>query len=352
MTVADPSLDDAVALAARAETRRHPGLVIGACDTRTGQRTVVGVGHTRLPDGPAPQANTLFEIGSITKVFTGLLLAIGVVRGEVALDTPIGALLPTGPALPDRDGRQITMEHLATHRSGLPRSPVSTWSEIHRGILQGSNPYQGLDAQRVLDIVAGTRLRRTPGTGRIAYSNLGAGLLGLGLVAAAGASSYGDLVRTRICAPLGMTDTSVLADADPERLADGHRSRHRPVEHWTLTGVAGAGALLSSARDMLTFLTAQLEPGRTPLAEAITLSQQPRHHDRGFRIGLGWIMTSDRSRVGIVWHNGGTGGFRSFAGFRPDHQTAVVMLANGRKGPERAALHLLSKLRQPGDPHG
>ena len=191
-----------------------------------------------------------------------------------------------------------------------------------------------------------------PGTGRVAYSNLGAGLLGLGLVAAAGASSYADLVRTRICTPLGMTDTTVIADADPERLDAGHRSRHRRVEHWTLTGLAGAGALLSSARDLLTFLTAQLEPCRTPLTEAITLSQQPRHHGRGFRIGLGWIMTSDRSGLGVAWHNGGTGGFRSFAGFRPDHQTAVVMLANGRKGPERAAMQLLYQLGLPGDGHG
>ena len=115
MTVTTPSLDDAVALAARAETRRHPGLVIGACNTRTGQRTIVGVGHTRLPDGPAPQADTLFEIGSITKVFTGLLLAIGVVRGEVTLDTPIelAAAARAGPSAPGRP----------TDHSGAPRHP-------------------------------------------------------------------------------------------------------------------------------------------------------------------------------------------------------------------------------------
>jgi hypothetical protein len=113
-------LDELVAVAASIEARRHPGRVMGALQGPTGQRAVLGVGHEWLPDGPVPTSDTLFEIGSITRVFTGLLLAIAVVRNEVTLDTPVNALLPGRVAVPSRDGVQITLEHLATHRSGLP----------------------------------------------------------------------------------------------------------------------------------------------------------------------------------------------------------------------------------------
>ncbi len=335
--------DQLVEDAARAEARRHPGVVIGAVDAVSGQRTVLGRGRTRRPDGPAPGADTLFEIGSITKVFTGLLLAVAAVRGEVTVDTPVGALLP-GVAIPDRGGVAITLEQLSTHRSGLPRSPVGLRAELRTGVLGGRNPYADLTTERVLDLLARTPLRRTPGTGPIAYSNLGSGLLGIALVRAAGADSYADLVQSRICAPLGLADTTVLEHADPRRLATGHRSRRRPVDHWTLTGLAGAGALLSSGADLLTFLSAQLRPESTPLAAAIRLSQQPRHTERRYGIALGWITTTSRTGLRLLWHNGGTGGFRSFAGLRPDRGTGVVVLANSRRAPEPAGLRLLTRL--------
>jgi CubicO group peptidase (beta-lactamase class C family) len=335
-------MEELVALAARAEAPRHPGLVLGAVNRRTGQRTAVGAGHTRLPDGPAPTADTLFEIGSITKVFTGLLLAIAVLRGELSLDAPVRELLPTDATVPDRDGVPISVLHLITHRSGLPRSPLGRVAEARAVLIDRANPYRDLTSDRVLDVVAHTQLRRTPGTGRIAYSNLGVGLLGLALVNAAGADSYAELVRSRICIPLGMTDTDVLEDIDPGRLAVGYQ-RGRPIDHWSLTGLAGAGALLSSGNDMLKFLAAQLQPDSTPLAEAVTLSHQERHHTRGFGIGLGWIVTGSTHNP-ILWHNGGTGGFAAFAGFDPRRGTGTVVLANSRRGPEPAGLRLLKQL--------
>jgi len=189
-------LDELVAVAASIEARRHPGRVMGALQGPTGQRAVLGVGHEWLPDGPVPTSDTLFEIESITRVFTGLLLAIAVVRNEVTLDTPVNALLPGRDAVPSRDGVQITLEHLATHRSGLPPSPVGLLTEGRAVLVQGTNPYQEWTPEGVLEALAATRLRRAPGSGRIVYSNLGAGLLGLALVAAAGAGSYGELVRS------------------------------------------------------------------------------------------------------------------------------------------------------------
>jgi D-alanyl-D-alanine-carboxypeptidase/D-alanyl-D-alanine-endopeptidase len=186
-------------------------------------------------------------------------------------------------------------------------------------------------------------LRRTPGTGRIAYSNVGGGLLGLALVYRAGASSYAELVRQRICEPLAMAQTTVLEEADVDQLATGYTARRRLVEHWTLTGLAGAGALVSSATDMLRFLTAQLKPESSELGEAVKLGQTERYGGRRFGIGLGWIRMPGRSGMAL-WHNGGTGGFRSFAGIVPERGVGVVMLANNRRSCDRAAVRLLSEL--------
>ena len=240
------SMDELLALAARAEAPRHPGLVLGAVDRRTGQRTAVGAGHTRLPNGPVPTADTLFEIGSITKVFTGLLLAIAVQRGELSLDTPVRELLSTDATVPDRDGVPISVLHLITHRSGLPRSPLGTFAEARAVLIDRTNPYRDMTADRVLDAVAHTQLRRVPGTGRIAYSNLGVGLLGLALANAARAGSYAELVRSRICAPLGMAHTDALANIDQHRLAVGYQ-RGRPIDQWSLTAWTADGQASSQA---------------------------------------------------------------------------------------------------------
>jgi CubicO group peptidase (beta-lactamase class C family) len=340
--VSTPALEELVTLAARAEASRQPGVVLGAVDVRSGQRAAAGAGRTWLPDGPAPTADTLFEIGSITKVFTGLLLAIAVLRGELSLATPVRDLLPAGAAVPDPDGVPITVLHLITHRSGLPRSPVGTLTEARAVLIDRTNPYQDLTADRVLVGVARSRLRRVPGTGRIVYSNLGVGLLGLALVNVAGAGSYAELVRERLCVPLGMSDTDVLGNIDHQRVATGHQ-RGRPVDHWSLTGLAGAGALLSTGNDMLTFLAAQLVPDSTALGEAVALSQQEQHRSRRFGIALGWIVTGRPSHP-ILWHNGGTGGFAAFAGFDPGRGAGTVVLANSRRGPEPAGLRLLKRL--------
>jgi serine-type D-Ala-D-Ala carboxypeptidase/endopeptidase len=333
-------LQSAVAAIAAKNARRHPGLVVGAVDATRSQKAVSGVGHTRLPGGPAPTEKTVWEIGSITKVFTGLLLAIAVVRGEVALDTRVRELLPPGTTVPSRDGVEITLEHLTTHRSGLPRSPIGSMRALRTVLFGRGNPYADITDEWLLEFLAQTELRRTPGTGRISYSNVGVGLLGLALVRSADAASYAQLVRSRICEPLGLSQTTALEGADVDQLALGYTTRGRPVGHWSLTGLAGAGALLSSATDMLVFLNAQLRPESSELGEAIKLSQTERYGGKRFAVGLGWIRTPGKTGM-TLWHNGGTGGFRSFAGIVPERGVGVVMLTNNRRGPDRAAMKLL-----------
>ena len=339
------ALAAAVEAVAAKHGHRHVGLVVGAV-TDTGARCVVPIGTTRAPDGSTPRADTLFEIGSVTKVFTALLLAEAVTRGELSLDTPLGELLPEVD-VPTRDGVAITVQHLATHTAGLPNNPMPLAAAVRaEWRARGGDPWAGTDRAALLAALGGARLRRTPGTGRIAYSNLGTGVLGHALVAAAGSRDFGQLVRSRVCDPLGMTDTVLLPDEEQAaREAVGHRRRRRPTGHWQVSGLPGAGALRSTATDMLTFLHAQLCPGGTTIGPAIELTHPERHPGKRLGIGLGWLRVPVRGRGRVLlWHNGGTGGFRAFAGFLPAEGVGVVALANDVRGVDRAGLDLLTAL--------
>ncbi len=266
-------------------------------------------------------------------------------RGELSLDTPLGDLLPQ-VAVPTRDGAVITVEHLATHTSGLPNNPMSlpaaVWAQWKA---RNGDPWETIDRAGLLTALGDTTLRRTPGTGRIAYSNLGVGVLGHALVTAAAHRDFGELVRARICDPLGMSDTVLLPDREQaEREAVGHRRRRRTTGHWEVAGLPGAGALRSTATDMLTFLHAQLRPEDTPLGPAIALTHPERRPGKRLGIGLGWLRVPMRGDHVLLWHNGGTGGFRAFAGFVPSSGVGAVALANDLRSVDRAGLDLLTAL--------
>ena len=338
------AVDEAVERIAARHGRQHVGLVLGAVTT-AGARSVVPVGRLHLPDGPAPREDSLFEIGSVTKVFTALLAAEAVRRSELSLDTPIADLLPEVD-VPSRDGVAITVEHLATHTAGLPNNPVPPLAALRaQWKAWDGDPWDAVDRAALLRALARTRLRQTPGTGRIRYSNLGVGVLGHVLVAASNAADYGELVRSRICEPLGMVDTVLRPDREQaQREAGGHRRRRRPTGHWQVAGLPGAGALRSTPTDMLTFLHAQLCPDMTPLGPSIVLTQQERRPGKRLGIGLGWLRVPTRGGEVMLWHNGGTGGFRAFAGFVPAAGVGAVVLANDLRSVDRAGVELLTAL--------
>ena len=324
--------------------RRHVGVVVGVLDLASGEQQVVTRGGTGRADGSAVTADTFFEIGSITKTFTALVLATMVESGRVRLDTPVRDLLPAGVTVPARDGAEITLEHLSRHTSGLPRSPQSFGRDLWIAVIRRGNPYT-MDEESVLASLADTRLRHRPGDGHGAYSNLGVGLLGIALRRAAGASSYQELVSDAVLRPLGLTDTVVRLDPDQAlRLAQGHGMRQRPVDAWYLDGLAGAGALRSTAPDLLRYLQAQAKPDSTPLAGAIRRTHRLREPARRHAFGLGWMRT-ELPTGELWWHNGGTGGFRSFAGFSPDRGRAAAVLVNDSRGPDRAGIDLMGLRR-------
>lgn len=285
-----------------------------------------------LPAGP----DSLFEIGSITKVFTATLLADMALEGLVGIDDRVSQHLPSGVQMPSR-GREITLADLSSHRSGLPALP--------RGLLlpalttSRSDPYADWDAARLGAAIPRTRPRREPEQ-RFRYSNYGVGLLGYLLARRAG-MGYDELVRERIGKPLGLRDTGTALDGG--RLATPHRLSGRATSHWHFDAFAGAGALRSSARDLLGFLRLHADRSDDPLAAAARETQLPRTRVGRGHIGLGWMILPPARRFPfeLLLHEGGTGGFRSFAGLVPDRELGVVVLTNQARGVGRLGLRLL-----------
>nr|WP_281363301.1 serine hydrolase domain-containing protein [Nocardioides perillae] len=319
--------------------RRRTGLVAGVL--RGGGRWVRGGGGRA--GGAPPDGRSLLEVGSLTKTYTSLLLADGVVRGDWRLDTPVRELLPAGTVVPSRGGVEITLEHLATHRSGLPRVPLPTVRGSWQ-MLRNRDPYAPLTTELLLEQLAATRLRRTPGTGGVGYSNTGVGLLGLALAHACG-TSYGELLARRVTAPLGLHDTTtpdLLHAEQRARVRPGHRRSGRPAPSWPMTAIPAAGALLSTAEDVLSWLAVQLDPHEGPLSEAVALTQVPRVRGRRGGTGLGWMRLEGPHAA--WWHNGGTGGYRCFATFVPEHRTAVVVLSSDARSVDLLGLWALRRL--------
>jgi serine-type D-Ala-D-Ala carboxypeptidase/endopeptidase len=308
------------------------GIVAGVIEP-TGRR-VVAYGNLAKGDPRTLDGDTIFEIGSVTKIFTSLVLADMVSRKEVALDDPAAKYLPENVKMPGRSGKSITLLDLSTHSSGLPRLPSNLKLKDPR------NPYADYSVNDLYQFLSGYTLPRDPGS-EVEYSNLGAGLLGHLLAYRAG-TDYESLIGTRITRPLSMPDTGItLSSSMQRRMATGHKAMLAPVVNWDFSALAGAGALRSSANDMLTFLEAFLGYQETPLAPAMRAMLEVRRPvgKTKFEMGLGWNILGE-----IAWHDGGTGGFCSFVAYHPKERIGVVVLSNAftPSGVADIGLHLLN----------
>ena len=311
------------------------GIVAGVT-TREG-RIVVGYGRLSAGDPTEPDGDNVFEIGSVTKVFTSTLLADLVVRGELELDMPVQGLLGTATRMPTRNEAEITLGNLATHDSGLPRLPDNF------DPADDTNPYADYDAERLYGFLSSHELRRDIGE-TVEYSNVGYGLLGHALALREG-TDYEALVTERILEPLEMADTVIeLTPQLRERLSPGHDERLRPAANWDLTVLAGAGALRSTVNDLLTFIEANMGVRESPLGPAMELAHSPQVPDPalGMDLGLGWIIAAEGDRR-FVWHNGATGGYSSFVGFDPEAREGVVVLSNSANLVDSVAYRLFTR---------
>jgi D-alanyl-D-alanine-carboxypeptidase/D-alanyl-D-alanine-endopeptidase len=323
------------------------GIVVGVIEPAG--RRIIAYGSCDKNDKRPLNGDIVFEIGSVTKVFTSLLLADMVERGEVELTDPVAKYLPSGVKMPERGGRAITLEDLSRHRSGLPRLPTNM--DVNA---DPKNPYATYSVKQLHDFLSTYQLARDIGA-EFEYSNLGGGLLGHVLSLAAG-KDYETLIRTRICEPLGMNSTAITLSADMKsRMATGQDNKFEATPNWDLPTLAGAGALRSTANDMLSFLAAQIGLSKSELDPAMAETRSKwTPAGQGMEIGLGWLKRPKKGSE-IIWHNGGTGGFRSFAGYALKAQTGVVVLSNlsTLPGVDDLGFHLLdpeSKLLPPDSP--
>lgn len=310
----------------------YRGVAVAVLDD--GEVRFAGLGSAG-PDGrPGVDADTRFEIGSITKALNGMLLADLAAAGQVRLDDRVGDLVP-GTAL-EQTG-DATLAELANHRSGLPRLPAQP-GFLARSVIApftAGNPYHGTE-QDVLDWAASAA---PAGASEPAYSNFGAAVLGSALAAHQGAR-YGDLLTERVLTPLAMADTTVAVDPAtlPEPRASGVSQSGRAQAPWLSPGFTPAGIGVWSTTGDLARLAQGVLDGGAPGASAVETQWD---HTKGDRIGLGWFTSKVNGRT-VTWHNGGTGGFRSFIGLDTEADRAVVMLSNTTAEVDDAALELLT----------
>jgi CubicO group peptidase (beta-lactamase class C family) len=294
------------------------GVVVGLLEA-DGTRRYVVAGSSG--NGAPLDEHALFEIGSITKPFTATLLADMAARGEVSLDDPVAKHLPAGTRVPARGGKAITLATLATHTSGLPRLPTNFRPADPK------DPFADYGVARLYEFLASYDLTRDPGETWL-YSNVGYGLLGHALERRAG-TTYAKLLAERLLVPLGMKETSVGLDPSlQKRAVQGFDEAFAPAPMWDLGPLPGAGAIRSTAADMLAFAAANLSAEGDRLHAAMKAAHAPRvpmKDDQ--RVGLAWMVARPKSRT-ITWHWGGTGGFRSYLGLDLEARRAVVLLTN------------------------
>jgi CubicO group peptidase (beta-lactamase class C family) len=310
--------------------KRDVGIVVGLVDEHGS--SVISCG--KLDNGTDQEVNgdTVFEIGSVTKTFTGLLLQDMVERVQMKLDDPVAKYLPESVKMPTRNGKEITLLQLATHTSGLPTTSV-TWTPK-----RAENPRAEYTIERMYDFVSGYQLTRDPGT-KYEYSTVGMALLGQAIALKAG-TSYESLVVDRICRPLAMDSTRITLTPElKDRFATGHNAFGYAVSGSYWGALTAGAALRSTAHDLLKYVSANLgltPSGLTPLMEKTHVAHfhAGRTEDSGLDtdtdIGLDWMITRDRQGAKIVQHGGLTDGFITFVCFDLTRRRGVVVLSSSQ----------------------
>ncbi|MFC0117426.1 serine hydrolase [Pseudoalteromonas xiamenensis] len=292
-------------------------IVVGLYDN--GNIDYLAYGKTDIQDGKLPNENTVFEIGSITKVMVATLLANQVKLNQLNYSSDVFSLLPADCRSEKLKG--ITLEMLATHHAGLPRMPTNYETPYYK-----FNP-EGYSVEGLCEYLRNPEDLSAPNS-EYAYSNLGFGLLAYILELNTG-KSLNVLLKQVITEPLNMHGTAIgIQNVDSNNLAQGHHGQVRTA-YFPNGLLDGAGALLSTASDLMQFLAAHFN-GKDPiLASLFNETKKPRQVAwDGTQIGLGWHIKTVEQAQKIYWHNGSTGGFYSFVGFDEQARKAVVVLAN------------------------
>jgi serine-type D-Ala-D-Ala carboxypeptidase/endopeptidase len=324
----------------------YVGIVIGVVGPDG--RRVFSFGRIDRDQGQKPSGDTVFALASITKTFTGVLLADLALRGVVKLDDPVTKFLPPGAINRESPLSRVTLLDLATHMSGLPKMPTNAAPD---GGPVTQRPYS---VEQMYAFLSRYRPARPPGTD-FQYSNIGVALLGHILERADGVP-YERLVEDLICRPLKMTSTRITPNAAMRRrLAQGYNRFLDPVPLRRFDAGKSSGGLLSTANDMMNFLAANMGIFEAPIVPTLMEAQQPVRKvpgKEGAFMGLTWHVRKAGGRE-IVSKNGGVRGFQSFIAFDKTGRIGIIALANtspeGRKLDAAARRILMKALshRQP-----
>lgn len=320
-----------------------PGLVVGVC--KDGRMFIKGYGTVNKETAVLPNATTIFQIGSLSKLFTASLLQSLCDEGVVSMEATLGELIGNSMFL-SPSVQSVTLKQLVTHTSGFPRIPKSLAARITNMAGKNNlpvNPYSYLEAHFLFDYLATAEDKRAPG--RFEYSNFGMGLLGHVLEVVTG-ENYEKLVVEKVLSPLRMNKTVITPTPEiNDYLAQGYASKGAPAGVWTFASLAGAGAFYSNAQDMMRFIQASVEEGGV----AAGSFRKMREPQCGGDTGIGWMQPRFLDRFfgnrNMVWHNGMVGGYTSYLSIDTETKTGVVILANQASSVDMLGMMLTRQVR-------
>jgi len=309
------------------------GLSIGVYDN--GNITYYNYGICSDENPVPPNNQSVYEIGSITKTFTTAALVQMIEEGKVQYNDPVSKYLPQ-ELVNWPDSVNITLEELATHRSGLPRLPANS---LKRTLLNWDNPYKYYSEEDLHDFLK-SYSPKPKGKRKVVYSNLGMGLLGY-ILAQINDQSYKELIETNLTKPLGMNNT--YASFKDNTQITGHKGNGKPTSAWEFQTFKGAGSIRSSTADMMKYIIANLQ-SQFPYGE----THNPRaDFGKKYKIGLGWLTIFPKdTNLELLFHNGGTGGFRTAILFSKEKQMGVIVLANSIQSVDAIGFRIIELLEK------
>ena len=303
----------------RIEKGVNAGIVVGIIDESGTHYYSYGV--KSLKTNEPVDENSVFEIGSISKTFTAILLADNVLKGKMSLKDPVQKYLPENVTAPIKNDKQILLLHIANHTSALPRMPDNFEPA------NPANPYVDYTEKRMYDFLNNCKLGRDIGS-EYEYSNYAMALLGH-ILATNSNMGYEELILQKIAAPLDMRNTRVvLTENMKKNLASGH-SGNQQVENWDLGILAGAGGIRSTAVDMLKYVAANMGKNRKDIYPAMEFTHKSTWEvSEKTKVGLSWHISQLDNGKEVIAHSGATGGYQAYAGFIKGGNKGVVVLTN------------------------
>lgn len=309
-------------------------LGLSAIIIENGKMTFYAMGKPHAHAALQVTEDTIFDVGSISKVFTTSLMQILIDQKLFCWKDPLQKHLPTNVKSPEFEGRTIYLEDLAVHTAALPYMPDNC------KMTDMQNPAKDYSSALLYEYLNTAKLKYMPGT-KYDYSNLGIGLLGH-IMELKCKKPYEELIKEHISQKLGMKDTCIVMDLEQkQRFARGHIGKDE-VPNWDLPSIEGAGALRSTIRDLSKFLSAHMGLVDQPIVKSFAKTHKVirAESEHGSQMAAGWHVNPTEKGT-IIWHNGQTGGYHAYMGFIPEKKKGVVLLTNSGANFDSVGKHLL-----------